>query len=97
MIKQGLKYLDSNVMSKPVTIYTTSTCGYCKAAKAFMQDKKVDYTEINVGEDQDKAKEMIELSGQMGVPVIVVGEGDERDIIVGFDQSRLASLLEVEA
>lgn len=84
-------------MAKPVTIYTTQTCGYCKAAKAFMDSHNVSYTEVDVGADQDKAREMIEKSGQMGVPVIVVGEGSDEELIVGFDQPRLTSALEVNA
>ena len=80
-------------MAKPVTIYSTQTCGYCKAAKEFFQANSVDYTEHDVGADQDKAKEMIEKSGQMGVPVIVIGEGAEEQLIVGFDQARITEAL----
>ncbi|PIT98460.1 MAG: NrdH-redoxin [Candidatus Andersenbacteria bacterium CG10_big_fil_rev_8_21_14_0_10_54_11] len=78
-------------MSKSITIYTTQTCGFCKAAKAYLQEHDVPYAEIDVGSDQEKAREMIEKSGQMGVPVIVVGDGVEEEIIVGFDQERLAA------
>lgn len=80
-------------MNKPVTIYTTQTCGYCKATKEYLTEKNVPYTEIDVGASQAKAKEMIEKSGQMGVPVIVIGEGEEETLIVGFDQNRLAEVL----
>lgn len=80
-------------MFKPVTIYSTKTCGYCKLAKEFMDAKGVSYTDIDVGMDQARAREMIEKSGQMGVPVIVVGEGAEEELIVGFDQNRLARSL----
>lgn len=79
-----------------VTIYSTQTCGYCKAAKEFMNSHNVEYTEIDVGSDQDKAREMIEKSGQMGVPVIVIGESDTEQMIVGFDQAKLAELLGIE-
>ncbi len=82
-------------MPKPVTIYTTKTCGYCRAAKGFMNAHNIPYTEIDVGADVAKAREMIEKSGQMGVPVIVVGEGAEEELIVGFDRPRLAAALEV--
>jgi glutaredoxin 3 len=78
-----------------VTIYTTQTCGYCKAAKEFFQTNNVEYNEIDVGSDQDKAREMIEKSGQMGVPVIVVDKDGNEDIIVGFDQGRLEAALGV--
>lgn len=84
-------------MAKPVTIYTTKTCGYCRHAKDFMQAHGVQYTEVDVGVDQQKAREMIEKSGQMGVPVIVVGEGADEELIVGYDQRRLASSLGIAA
>ena len=74
---------------KEVTIYTTPTCGYCKMAKEFFTANNVEYKEYNVGTDLEKRKEMIEKSGQMGVPVIIVGD----DMTVGFDKSRLSSLL----
>lgn len=80
-------------MSKPVTIYTTKTCVYCRASKDFMQKNGIVYKEIDVGSDAAKAREMIEKSGQMGVPVIVVGEGADEQLVVGYDQSRLTQLL----
>lgn len=80
-------------MNKPVIIYTTPTCGYCKGAKEFMRAHNVDFTEIDVSSNQAKAKEMIEKSGQMGVPVIAVGEGTAQELIIGFDQMRLTKAL----
>ncbi|MEK7538857.1 MAG: glutaredoxin domain-containing protein [Patescibacteria group bacterium] len=74
---------------KKVSIYTTPTCGYCKMAKDFFTEKGVAYDEYNVGTDLEKRKEMIEKSGQMGVPVIFV----DNDMVIGFDKAKLASLL----
>jgi glutaredoxin-like YruB-family protein len=74
---------------KEVIIYTTPTCGYCKMAKEYFTANNVGYKEYNVGTDLEKRKEMIEKSGQMGVPVIFVGD----DMTVGFDKPRLSSLL----
>lgn len=74
---------------KNVTIYTTQTCGYCKMAKDFLAEKGVSYTEHNVGADLEKRKEMIERSGQMGVPVIDI----DGELIVGFDKNRISELL----
>ena len=82
-------------MNKPVLIYTTPTCGYCRATKEFLKEKNIPFTEIDVGSDRDKAKEMIEKSGQMGVPVIVVGTPPDEELIVGFDQERLTHILGV--
>lgn len=74
---------------KEVTIYTTPTCGYCKMAKDFFAENNVEYKEHNVGTDLEKRKEMIEKSGQMGVPVIFIGD----EMTVGFDKARLSELL----
>jgi glutaredoxin-like YruB-family protein len=80
-------------MNKEVTVYSTKTCGYCRAVKSFFESKGVEYTEVDVGEDKDKAREMIEKSGQMGVPVVMVKEGDKEEIIVGFDSDKLTEVL----
>jgi glutaredoxin-like YruB-family protein len=76
-----------------VTIYSTPTCGYCSLAKDFLQEKGVEYTEIDVSVDQQKAQEMVEKTGQMGVPVIVINKDGKEEILVGFDQVQLSNLL----
>lgn len=75
-----------------ITIYTTPTCVYCKMAKAFFQEHKIEYTEKDVTTDQQAQEEMIKKSGQMGVPVIDI----DGQIIVGFDKEKLSELLEVK-
>ncbi|HET6477740.1 MAG TPA: Uxx-star family glutaredoxin-like (seleno)protein [Dehalococcoidales bacterium] len=75
--------------AKKVTIYSTPTCPYCKRAKDYLTQKGIPFTDYNVAEDRAKAKEMIDKSKQMGVPVIVVDD----DVIVGFNQVKLDSLL----
>lgn len=72
-----------------VTIYSTPTCPYCQKAKEYFKENNIEYTEHNVAEDQDKAKEAVEKSGQMGVPVITVDE----EVIIGFDKDKLDQLL----
>ena len=74
---------------KKVIVYSTPTCPYCKRVKDYLTRKKIAFTDYNVAEDREKAKEMIEKTKQMGVPVIVVGD----DIIVGFNQAKMDSLL----
>lgn len=76
---------------KKVTIYSTPTCHYCQMAKQFFTAHGVSYEEFNVASDALRRKEMMEKSGQMGVPVITV----DNDLIVGFDQAKLSALLEV--
>jgi glutaredoxin-like YruB-family protein len=76
-----------------VTIYSTPTCGYCTMAKDFLQEKGVEYTEIDVSVDQQKAQEMVEKTGQMGVPVIIINKDGQEEVLVGFDQVQLTNLL----
>ena len=78
--------------AKPkVTIYSTPTCHFCHAAKEFFTAQGVNYTEYNVASDLEKRKEMITKSGQMGVPVITIGD----KLVVGFDEDRIRGLLAV--
>ena len=76
---------------KNVLIYTTPTCVYCKMTKEFFQEHGITYTEYNVALDEQKRSEMLEKSGQMGVPVIDI----DGEIVVGFDEGRLKTLLGV--
>ena len=74
-----------------ISIYTTPTCVYCRAAKDFFKEHAISYEEYNVATDLPKRKEMVEKSGQMGVPVISIGD----QLVVGFDQEKLRELLSV--
>lgn len=74
-----------------VTIYSTPTCHFCHMAKDFFQEHDVAFTDYNVATDLEKRREMIEKSGQMGVPVINIGD----TYVVGFDEPRLRELLAI--
>ncbi|MBU6321562.1 MAG: glutaredoxin family protein [Patescibacteria group bacterium] len=80
-------------MDKTVTIYSTPTCHFCQMTKDFLKEKGVNYTDYNVATDLEKRQEMIQRSGQMGVPVIFVGD----KMIVGFDKEALSSELGIGA
>lgn len=77
---------------KSVTIYTTPTCHFCKAAKAFFAEHHVEYANKDVTTDKALADEMIAKSGQMGVPVIDI----EGQIVIGFDEPKLRELLNIK-
>lgn len=80
-------------MSK-VKIFTTSTCAYCRAEKAFLDSKGIKYEEAHADVDAKAAEEMINISGQMGVPFTVITHDDGRKVgILGFDQQRLTAEL----
>ena len=76
-------------MQPEVVIYTTPTCQYCPAAKRWLEDHGVAYTEYDVSRDPVRATEMYRLTGQGAVPVIRVGG----QVMVGFDPLQLAKLL----
>lgn len=76
---------------KKIIIYTTPTCVYCKMTKAFFKEHGVSYEEKNVAADAEARREMVEKSGQMGVPVVSV----DNEIMVGFDKERLSQLIGV--
>lgn len=78
---------------KKIKIYTSSTCGYCEMAKDWFKEKKIKFKELDVAKDQNAAKELVKESGQMGVPVITIGEGKDKKVIVGFDQGKLEEAL----
>ncbi len=79
-------------MQKEVAIYTTPVCTYCKMAKEFFKDNGIAYAEYNVATDVDRRTEMVNISGQMGVPVITIGN----DLIVGFNKPKIAELLGIK-
>ncbi|OHA16420.1 MAG: NrdH-redoxin [Candidatus Taylorbacteria bacterium RIFCSPHIGHO2_02_FULL_45_28] len=77
---------------KNITIYSTPTCVYCNMAKNFFKSNNINYTEYNVASDLERRKEMIDKTGQMGVPVIDTGS----EIIIGFDEEKLRTSLEIK-
>ncbi len=75
--------------NKKVTIYSTPTCHYCHMAKDFFTENNVPFEDYNVQTDLTKRREMIDKSGQMGVPVIYIGD----QLVLGFDEDKLKDLL----
>jgi glutaredoxin 3 len=71
-----------------ITIYTTPTCSYCHMAKEFFKENNLEYTEKDVSKDPAARDEMIQKSGQMGVPVIEIDD----KTVVGFDKGKLEEL-----
>lgn len=74
---------------KAITIYSTPTCHFCHMAKDFFNEHGVKYEEVNVAADRNRLIEMVQKSGQRGVPVIDIGG----EVIVGYDQPRIAGAL----
>ena len=79
---------------KNITIYTTATCVFCHAEKEFFNEHGVKFDDIRVDVDEEAAKKMMELSGQLGVPFTVITKADgSQEKILGFDQPRLTASL----
>ena len=72
-----------------IKIYTTPTCHYCDLAKRFFMSKGLEYTAIDLVQHPERGQEMINLSGQMGVPVILINN----KVIIGFNKEKIEEVL----
>jgi glutaredoxin-like YruB-family protein len=72
-----------------IKIYSTPFCGYCKMAKDFFDKNGFPYDEVDVSVDETAAKDMVARTGQMGVPVIEIGD----EILVGFNRPQIEEVL----
>lgn len=74
---------------KTVIVYSTPTCPHCNVAKTYLTEKGVKYVDYDVSSDREKAKEMVQKTGQTGVPVIEIDD----IVIVGFDRPKIDEAL----
>ena len=74
---------------KSVIIYSTPSCHFCHMAKDYFHEKGIAYTEFDVGADAEKRKEMVDMTKQLGVPVIRIDDS----LIVGFNKPKVMELL----
>ena len=74
---------------KNVKVYSTATCPYCIRAKQFLKDNNIVFEDVDVSSNQSAAQEMIQKSGQMGVPVLDI----DGQVIVGFDKEKIKQAL----
>ena len=79
-------------MKEDIQVFTTPTCPYCTKIKEWLEENGYEYTEHNVAEDKDKAKEMIEETGQRGVPQTFIGE----KTVIGFQPNEIEKAIEEE-
>lgn len=79
-------------MYRKVIVYSTSFCPYCVTLKEFLKKEGVEFEDIDVSQDREAAKEMIDRSGQTGVPVVNI----DGQIVVGFDKEKIVNLLELK-
>jgi len=80
-----------------IKIYSTPVCPYCHMLKDYLKGKNISFEDINVATDTVAADEMVEKSGQMGVPVtIIVADSGEEHVITGFDKAKINQLLGIK-
>lgn len=75
-----------------IKIYSTPTCPYCVTLKNFLKENNLEFEDIDVSQDQAALDEMVEKSGQMGVPVSDING----EIVVGFDREKIVKLLDIK-
>ncbi|MCL4504948.1 MAG: glutaredoxin family protein [Chloroflexi bacterium] len=80
---------ESDKTQPRVIVFSTPTCSFCNAAKAYFRQKNIKYSDIDVSRDMAAARDMVRRSGQQGVPVIDIGG----KIVVGFDRNKINQLL----
>ena len=81
-------------MVKNAVIYTTNSCAYCGPVKDFFKQKGVGYDEVNLDDHPERRQELLDISGQMAVPVIVVTKDDDsKDVTVGLNLQKIAAAL----
>ncbi|MHB1316668.1 MAG: glutaredoxin family protein [Minisyncoccota bacterium] len=76
---------------KKVIVYSTPTCHFCNLAKTYLTENNIPFESFDVSTDQEKLREILEKTGQMGVPVILIDD----EVIVGFDKPKIAELLSI--
>ena len=76
-----------------VTIYTTPTCTYCRATKEFFKKHNVEFREVDAAADRNAALMIVEKTNQMGVPVTIIIKDGKEEVVLGFDQPKLAEIL----
>jgi alkyl hydroperoxide reductase subunit F len=76
-------------MDKKVTVYSSPDCAYCYTLKDYLEKNGIEYEEINIYDDEQAYKRMVEFSGQKSVPVTVIGE----EIIIGWDKEKFKEVL----
>lgn len=73
-----------------IKVYSTPTCPYCVQVKKYLEEKEVEFEDIDVSSDREAAKEMIKETGQRGVPVTEI----DGQFIIGFNKAKIDELLE---
>ena len=82
-------------MSQKITVFSSPACPYCIQVKEFLKENKVEFDLVDLGKEPDKAQQLVEKTGQMGVPVTIIEENGKEEILVGFNQEQLKQTLKL--
>ena len=85
--------MESTTQQKTVAIYSTPTCHFCQMAKEYFAENNIQFVNYDVSKDLERRQEMFDITSQMGVPVIIIGD----DVVIGFDREKIAELLGIKA
>lgn len=77
------------VLKMEIKVYSTPTCPWCHKAKEFLKEKNVEFEDFDISSDEKARNEVLDKSGQMGVPVLDI----DGEIIIGFDQEAIEKAL----
>lgn len=88
-LRRAQGHSESNRTMKKVKVFSTPTCPYCHMAKAYLKDKKIEFEDIDVSQDQAQAVQMVQKSGEMGVPQLWI----EDQVVIGFNKPAIDELL----
>ena len=92
-VRYTISSMQQTTQKKTVGIYSTPTCHFCQMAKEFFGENNIQFTNYDVSKDLERRQEMFDITNQMGVPVIVIGD----DVVIGFDREKIAELLGIPA
>ncbi|HYW94727.1 MAG TPA: glutaredoxin domain-containing protein [Bacteroidales bacterium] len=95
MLEDAVYHSEMKKQGKPqkrVTVYSTPTCTWCNTLKSYLKQNRIRFSDIDVSRDQNAATEMVNRSGQQGVPQTDING----TMIVGFDKKRINELLEIQ-
>ena len=78
-------------MDKKIKVYSAPSCPYCTMVKQFLKESNIAFEDIDVSVNQQAAQEMVDKTGQMGIPVVDI----DGEIVIGFDQDKIKGLLDL--
>ncbi|MFH0856776.1 MAG: glutaredoxin domain-containing protein [bacterium] len=78
-----------------VKIYTILDCPYCESVKQFLKKYEVEFKNSDISNSSKEAEEMVRKSGQLSPPVVVIRKNGKDEVVVGFDEKKLAEILDI--